>query len=131
MPQLVRGGKWVFGWSVGRNGEFCIPEAALTEYMFVGGCELKIIQGSSKSGGFGLATEGKLTASKLGTRKVLGTAILDERGCATIPRVILDRLGIQSNAKLLVVRGSGLALGFVAKGPIYEEALRHPEIMTT
>ena len=78
-----------------------------------------------------MATEGKLTASKLGTRKVLGTAILDERGCATIPRVILDRLGIQSNAKLLVVRGSGLALGFVAKGPIYEEALRHPEITTT
>jgi hypothetical protein len=27
-----------------------------------------------------------------------------------------------------VVRGSGLALGFVQRGPIYEEASRHPEI---
>jgi hypothetical protein len=28
----------------------------------------------------------------------------------------------------LAVRGSGQALGFVAQGPIYEEALRHPEL---
>jgi hypothetical protein len=32
--------------------------------------------------------------------------------------------------KLLVVRGSGLALVFISKGPIYEEALRHPELTT-
>jgi hypothetical protein len=37
-------------------------------------------------------------------------------------------LGFQPGERLLVVRGSGLALGFVPRGPIYEEALRHTEI---
>jgi hypothetical protein len=32
--------------------------------------------------------------------------------------------------RLLVVRGSGLALGFLERGPIYEEARRHPDIET-
>jgi hypothetical protein len=30
--------------------------------------------------------------------------------------------------RLLVVRGSGRALGFVAQGRIYDEAWKHPEL---
>jgi hypothetical protein len=37
-------------------------------------------------------------------------------------------VGVQSGDRLLAVRGSGRALGFVAHGPIYEEAFKHPEL---
>ena len=39
-----------------------------------------------------------------------------------------NAVGFQPGERVLVVRGSGLALGFIQRGPIYEEALRHPEI---
>ena len=35
---------------------------------------------------------------------------------------------MQPGDRLLAVRGSGRALGFVAQGPIYDEALKHPEL---
>lgn len=34
-------------------------------------------------------------------------------------------LGVRPGDRLLVVRGSGRALGFVARGPIFGEALLH------
>jgi hypothetical protein len=37
-------------------------------------------------------------------------------------------VAVQPGDRLLAVRGSGRALGFVARGPIYEEALRHPDL---
>jgi hypothetical protein len=37
-------------------------------------------------------------------------------------------VGVRPGDKLLTVRGSCYGLGFVAKGPIYEEALQHPEL---
>jgi hypothetical protein len=39
-----------------------------------------------------------------------------------------SRVRFQPGERLLIVRGSGWALGFLQRGPIYEEALRHPEI---
>jgi hypothetical protein len=85
MPQLVKGGKWVFGWViVGPRGELTIPPEAWDEYQFQVGDEVTFIPGSRRSGGFSL-----------------------------------------SHPRLLAVRGSGRALGFVAHGPIYEEALRN------
>jgi hypothetical protein len=37
-------------------------------------------------------------------------------------------VGVHPGDRLLVVRGSGRALGFVARGPILDEALKHPEL---
>jgi hypothetical protein len=42
--------------------------------------------------------------------------------------VVPEAVGMQPGGRLLAVRGSGRALGFVAQGPIYEEALKHPEL---
>jgi hypothetical protein len=36
--------------------------------------------------------------------------------------------GVERGASLLSVRGSALALGFIIRGPIIEEARKHPEI---
>jgi hypothetical protein len=37
-------------------------------------------------------------------------------------------VGVEPGDRLLAVRGSSRALGFVAHGPIYDEALKHPEL---
>lgn len=126
MPQLVKGGKWVFGWVVvGLQGELEIPPAAWVEYGFQAGEEAIFLQGSRTSGGFGLSTPRLLAeaAAPLQTR-TLAQGLIGEDGQIVMPAAVGVRVGDQ----LLVVRGSGRALGFLARGPIYDEALQHPEL---
>ena len=47
-----------------------------------------------------------------------------EGGVAGMPRLV------KGGDLLLTVRGSRCGLGFVARGPIYLEALEHPELET-
>jgi hypothetical protein len=126
MPQLVKGGKWVFGWViVGPRGELPIPTAAWDEYRFQVGDEVTFVPGSRRSGGFGLSNA-RLLASMpppLQTR-ALARGHVDAVGQVMAPGAV----GVQPGDRLLAVRGSGRALGFVARGPIYEEALKHPEL---
>ena len=39
-----------------------------------------------------------------------------------------EEVGVRPGDRLLAVRGSGWALGVLAQGPIFAEALRHPEL---
>jgi hypothetical protein len=128
MPQLVKGGKWVFGWTVvSPAGEARIPPEAYSEYDFQTGEAVVLIRGSRKSGGLGIARQEKLVRSRLTkTNRLLGEERIDEKGRVTFPPMS----GVQPGERLLVVRGSGLALGFVQRGRIYEEALNHPELET-
>jgi hypothetical protein len=128
MPQLVKGGKWVFGWViVGEEGTIAVPPEAWQEYGFAVGESVVFLPGSSRSGGFGLSCRRLLENSPLALDRddrVLGRGQIDEPQRVTIPAGV----GVQLGQRLLVVRGSGHALGFVQKGPIYETALEHPEI---
>lgn len=55
MPQLVKGGKYVFGWSkVNDEGKIVIPSKAFIEYHFKAGEKIILLSGSRTSGGFGL-----------------------------------------------------------------------------
>ncbi|MBU7033302.1 MAG: hypothetical protein HXS53_12290 [Theionarchaea archaeon] len=149
MPQLVRGGKYVFAWSiVGRDGRIRIPDEAVTEYHFSPGTVF-ILPGSRRSGGFALSTSKLLEKSPLATllhshaelahhSSGEGELVYD-RGkpyCwvklhdrkIKIPLPTLKAYGVEAGDRLLVIRGSGLALGFAVKGPIVEEAQAHPEI---
>ena len=126
MPQLVKGGKWVFGWvSIGLHGELAIPPEAWHEYGFWTGDEVAFLPGSRSSGGFGLSTP-RLLAQMAGPVQSRGLARdhIGEDGQLVVPPAV----GMQPGDRLLAVRGSGRALGFVAQGPIYDEALRHPEL---
>jgi hypothetical protein len=126
MPQLVKGGKWVFGWViVGRQGEVAIPPAAWDEYGFQPGEKAVFLPGSRSSGGFGLSTP-RLLAQMAGPLqpRILAQGHIGEHGQIVLPPAV----GMQPGNRLLAVRGSGRALGFVARGPIYDEALRHPEL---
>lgn len=126
MPQLVKGGKWVFGWVIiGPSGEVLIPPAAFTEYGFQPGETILIIRGSQRSGGVGIGRPEKLENSPLQSRYI-GQAMISANGWVALP----PATSVHSGERLLVVRGSRLALGFLQRGPIYKEALKHLDIET-
>ncbi len=151
MPQLVKGGKYIFGWSkVGENGKIIIPEEAHIEYEFNEDDKGILMSGSKRSGGFGLSSSRLLRNSPIGKmlegfpelinhRLEEGKVIkikeknfcwikIYKRGIIKVPQKTLLAFKVKINDNLLVGRGSGLALGFIAKGPIFEEAKKHPEI---
>ncbi|MBN1218487.1 MAG: hypothetical protein JXM69_06155 [Anaerolineae bacterium] len=150
MPQLVKGGKHTFGWArVGDTGRIIIPPAALAEYHLQETEKLILVPGSRTSGGFGLGSPESVKKSPLG-------AVLDahlglrefqspegevikhngkpyswvelRHGGVTISPETLKKYGVGIGAKLLVIRGSGLAVGFAVRGPIVAEAKKHPEL---
>ncbi len=126
MPQLVKGGKWVFGWVlVGPQGAVTIPPEAWNEYAFQTEDEVIFVPGSRRSGGFGLSTPRLL--EQMGRplqARILARGRIAENRQVTVPTAI----GVRPGDRLLAVRGSGKALGFVAEGPIYDEALKHPSL---
>ncbi|MBN2677445.1 MAG: hypothetical protein JXR32_05205 [Anaerolineaceae bacterium] len=126
MPQLVKGGKWVFGWSVASpRGTICIPPAAFNEYGFVTGEHVLYFHGSRTSGGFGVGRKEKLSALQSPIlQRSIGEGVIQADGLIRLP----PDSGIIPGDRLLVVRGSGLALGFIQFGPIIDEALKHADI---
>ena len=126
MPRLVRGGKWVFGWVVvGPVGQLTIPPAAWVEYGFRVGDEVTFLPSSRRSGGFGL-THSRLLAGMPGPLRMraLARGRVETMGRVVMPSVV----GLNPGDRLLVVRGSSRSLGFVARGPIFDEAVNHPEL---
>ena len=149
MPQIVKGGKYVYGWSkVGEKGKIVIPPEALREYDLMSE-NVILMPGSKRSGGFGLTTATLLKNSPLGSIfedapqlaefKTGEGEILEingnpycwvklHDGCITVPPKTLRRYGVNPGSYILSVRGSNLALGFPVRGPIIEEAKTHKEI---
>jgi hypothetical protein len=121
MPQLAKGGKWVFGWViVDADRRIRVPQDAWTEYGFQAGQEALLVKGSTTSGGFGLTTEDHI-GDTLRSREFARTSFEHGRVVSIPPAA-----GIEPWQRLLAVRGSGRALGFIAHGPIFELALKHP-----
>lgn len=128
MPQLVKGGKWVFGWVVvGPEREITIPPEAWREFGFRDGDEAIFTPGSRRSGGFGVSRPGLMAEVR---RKMAEAGLRElgrgqfENGRVTAP----PEIGVKPGDRLLAVRGSRYGLGFVVKGPIYGEALKHTNI---
>ena len=148
MPQLVKGGKNTYGWSkVNESGRIAIPPDAYEEYNFKTEKYAYLLSGSKKSGGFGLTTLNALRNSFFSDILIDHPELLNpelkfrkhikhrsrifcivpfEKMSITLPLDVLDLYGITKGNRLLTVRGSCIALGFIVRGPIVEEALRHP-----
>jgi hypothetical protein len=128
MPRLVKGAKWTFGWVViGSEREIVIPPEAWDEYGFQMGGEAVFTPGSRTSGGFGISTPALMAEAG----EQMGGAGLRELGRSRFGDgsvAVPLKVDVKPGDRLLTVRGSCFALGFVANGPIYEEALRHPEL---
>lgn len=108
---------------VGQAGEIRIPPSAYVESRFQLGETVVITRGSRRSGGIGIGRSEKLKDSPLQSR-FFEQAIVGNNGCVALP----PEADIHPDERLLVVRGSGFALGFIQRGPIYEEALKHTDI---
>jgi hypothetical protein len=128
VPRLARGAKWTFGWVVvGPGREIAIPPEAWDEYGFQASDEAIFAPGSRKSGGVAISTEALMAEA---SRKMSGASLRElGRSLFTDGRVVVPpEVGVKPGDRLLAVRGSGRALGFVARGPIYEEALKHADL---
>lgn len=150
MPQLVKGGKYVFGWSrVSGNGAMVVPPEALSEYGYEPGTRLILMPGSVTSGGFSASTLELLESSPMGNRladtpladyaspegavvdangKPLCGVTLHDGGVLNLSVETLGVYGVRPGDRVLAVRGSRLGIGFIVRGPIIVEARRHPEI---
>ena len=150
MPQLVKGGKYMFAWSrVGDDGRIVVPPEALAEYRLAEGEKLILRPSSRTSKGFVLGSprsiEGTVLGIVLEDRPELGSFLTPEgqvteykgkpytwawlrAGAISVPPATLERFGVRTGDKLAVIRGSGLAVSFIVQGPIVEEAERHPEL---
>ena len=151
MPQLVKGGKYTFGWTrVGPAGQIAVPPEASKEYHLEESTRLVLVPGSRTSGGFSLGALASLAGSPLGAALIAHPALREFQapegavvehngkpycwvelrgGEIVVPPETLERYGIKVGDDLLVIRGSGLAVGFAARGPIVREAHKHPELM--
>ena len=151
MPQLVKGGKHVFGWSkVSDTGEIKISKEVMEEYNLQPSNKVYIISGSKTSGGFSIVKNEVLRKSKLSlvikenpklddftlkpgepikfqNRFICWTEIL-EQDSIQLPIETLHVYGIKPHDNVLSVRGSGLGVGFIVRGPILQEAKKHPEL---
>lgn len=124
MPRLVKGAKWAFALVVvGPGRELPIPADAWREFGFLAGEQALFMPGSRRSGGFALSTPAlqAQAAERLdgGALSVLARARFRERQVILPPEI-----NVAPGDLLLAVRGSRYGLGFVAKGPIHQEALR-------
>jgi len=150
MPQLVKGGKHAFAWSVvNKEGRILIPLDAFKEYQFTDGDKAIVMSGSKTSGGFGLTTAQLLMGSPisgvLDNCPALAQYRISEGEAVTfntrvytwvtvssqsikLPFNTLQKYSIRIGDRLLSVRGSNLALGFIVRGPIVKEARKHPEL---
>ncbi len=151
MPQIARGGKNDFGWSkVGIDGKIVIPPEAIEEYLLDEDDRAILIPGSKTSGGFGLSSKRILEQSSLKnvldnnpllaeyktpegdiikiSRKKYCWVSIQKDGCIILPQNTMKSYRIKPGDYLVSIRGSNLAIGFVARGPIYQEAKKHPEI---
>jgi hypothetical protein len=128
MPRLVKGAKWTYGWVViGPDSEIVIPPEAWREFGFQAGDEMVFTPGSRRSGGFAVSRPELMAevGEKMGGAELRELARgRFEDGWVMVP----PEVGVKPGDKLLTVRGSRYGLGFVAKGPIYEEAVKHPEL---
>lgn len=150
MPQLVKGGKLAYGWSrIADTGRIVIPPVALEEYRFGETQILVMLPGSRTSGGFGLGSIEAVKRSRPwgAIHSILAHGMVRtpegqvtwvegkphcwvrlRQGSICLPTATLETFGLKTGDRLLVIRGSRLAIAFAVKGPIVDEAGRHPEL---
>ncbi len=148
MPQLSKGGKFVFGFSVIReDNSVTFPPQAIAEYGAVSEGRVYVISGSKTTGGFTVSRRGLLENSKLAhiltDVPVLGEFLLPEgrlvrykgrlygwlpvskEGKITLSEQMLQSFDIAAGMRLLAVRSSNIAFLLGAKGPLLEYAAKY------
>jgi len=107
------------------NAIIRIPPETYVEYGFKAGKAVFITRGSQTSGELGVGRWERLSHEKVSMQsRLIGQSSINSERQVVIPQ----NSSVMPGERMLAVRGSGLALGFIQCGPIYEEALKHAEI---
>ena len=145
MPQMNKGGKFIFGKSlVQTNGEVQIPDQAISEYHITDEGKVYLFTGSKITGGFCVTRKGLLLPSKLGhiltdTESLLNYSAepghfiqykgrsycwtdISSTGVLTLTPEMMRFLNIEPGMQLISIRSSDIAFTMGAKGPLLEKA---------
>ena len=145
MPQMNKGGKFIFGKSLIRlDGVIQIPPQAVEEYHIADEEKVYLFSGSKITGGFCVTRKGLLYPSKLGHilddvpqllnydpesgdfikykgRTYCWTSI-SEKGQIILSHDMMKALKLTPGMQLLSIRSSDIAFTMGAKGPLLEKA---------
>ena len=144
MPQLNKGGKFVFGLSmIGNNNEIQIPEQAIREYNITKEGKIIIFTGAKATGGFCITSHALLSNSKLkhimddcsalaGYELPEGSFIrykgrgyswltISSSGVIRLPEQTMEYLNLSAGDSLMSIRSSDIAFTMGAKGPLMEK----------
>ena len=145
MPQMNKGGKFIFGESVIRpDGRVQLPPQAVDEYHIASEGNVYLFTGSKITGGFCVTRQGLLLPSKLGhilteTPSLLHHEIPDatfvpykgraycrtaisKNGEITLTKEMMTFLHLKPKMRLLSIRSSDIAFTMGAKGPLLAKA---------
>ena len=145
MPQMNKGGKFIFGKLLIRDDlTIHLPTQALTEYNATAEGKVYLFTGSKVTGGFCVTRKGLLEPSKLGHILTDNPALLNyqtaegefikykgrsycwinisENGIIQLNQQILDFLNLKIGMELLSIRSSDIAFTMGATGPLLERA---------
>ena len=145
MPQLNKGGKFVFGLSsIHDDLTVQFPKQALEEYRVLNDDKIIIFTGSKVTGGFCVTTYPLLSTSKLShilrecpqlenqsipqgalvtyKGRKYAWLVLKENGSIQFTPQLLEQLNLNVGDELLCIRSSDIAFTMGAKGPLLEKA---------
>ena len=145
MPQMNKGGKFVFGKSLIRDDlTIHLQAQALTEYNAVAEGKIYLFTGSKVTGGFCVTRKGLSEPSKLGRILTDNPALqtyqategefikykgqsycwvyISENGVIQLNPQTLDFLNLKIGMELLSIRSSDIAFTMGATGPLLERA---------
>lgn len=145
MPQLNKGGKFIFGESLIRpDGKVAFPSQAVKEYGITSENKVYLFTGSKITGGFCVTRKGLLLPSELGHILTETPALLNyelsagefirykgrfycwmpvsETGTVTLTKEMMTFLHLEPETRLLSIRSSNIAFTMGAKGPLLKKA---------
>lgn len=145
MPQVTKGGKYIFGWSkIGKDLTIQLPEMAINEYNITSENKVYLMSGSKKTGGFCVTKKELLYNSKIGNiledtealrdykipegefikykGRIYCWLYISEKGILHFNDEILKTLSLNIDDKLLSIRSSDIAFTMGVKGPLIERA---------
>lgn len=148
MPQMNKGGKFIFGESViCSDGQMQLPPQAVDEYCIASEGKVYLFTGSKITGGFCVTRQGLLLPSKLGHiltetpvllhyevpdgafvpykgRSYCWTAV-SASGKITLTKEMMAFLHLEPEMRLLSIRSSNIAFTMGAKGPLGDKAVHY------
>ena len=144
MPQMSKGGKYIFGWSeIREDGALIFPLPAVEEYKLHQEQYIFIVSGSKQTGGFCVMSEPLLSRSilnhilkenpRLADRTLKESELISYKGRkygwltlkdngVHISPSLMQTLDIKTGDKLLAIRSSDIAFTMGAKGSLIQKA---------